>query len=130
MASFPEIRDRTVVVNGVSKGFAMTGWRIGYIMAPVWIAELAEKYQGQVTSGTSSISQRAALAALKIRIHRIRTIATTTATTAAAAHHRRCVELNVAHGARRAVPRISRPRSCRHTASPATATTAATTAAA
>ncbi|MEM7036031.1 MAG: pyridoxal phosphate-dependent aminotransferase [Bacteroidota bacterium] len=63
-ASFPEIADRTIIVNGVSKGFAMTGWRIGYIGAPVWIAELCEKYQGQITSGASSISQRAALAAL------------------------------------------------------------------
>jgi aspartate aminotransferase len=63
-AQFPSIADRTIVVNGVSKGFAMTGWRIGYILAPTWIVNLCDKYQGQITSGTSSISQRAALAAL------------------------------------------------------------------
>lgn len=64
LASFDSIRDRVIVVNGVSKGFAMTGWRIGYIVAPKPIAALCEKFQGQVTSGASSISQRAALAAL------------------------------------------------------------------
>lgn len=64
MASFPEIADRVIVVNGMSKGFAMTGWRIGYVVAPVWIAQLCEKYQGQITSGTCSISQKAAVAAL------------------------------------------------------------------
>ncbi|MEM0999110.1 MAG: pyridoxal phosphate-dependent aminotransferase [Bacteroidota bacterium] len=64
MIEFPEIRDRTIVVNGVSKGFAMTGWRIGYAVAAEWIIQLCDKYQGQVTSGASSISQRAALAAL------------------------------------------------------------------
>lgn len=60
---FDSIRDRTVVVNGVSKGFAMTGWRIGYAVGPTWIIALCEKYQGQITSGTNSIAQRAALAA-------------------------------------------------------------------
>lgn len=64
IAQFEEIQDRTVVVNGVSKGFAMTGWRIGYIAAPLEIAQACEKLQGQFTSGASSISQRAALAAL------------------------------------------------------------------
>jgi len=64
IASFEFIRDRVVVVNGVSKGYAMTGWRIGYIGAPVWIAKACDKMQGQFTSGASSISQRAALAAL------------------------------------------------------------------
>lgn len=64
MASFPEIAERVVVVNGVSKGFAMTGWRIGYIVAPVWIAQLCEKFQGQITSGACSISQKATVAAL------------------------------------------------------------------
>ncbi|MFM2374976.1 MAG: hypothetical protein RLZZ165_72 [Bacteroidota bacterium] len=62
-ASFPSIRDRLVIVSGVSKGFAMTGWRIGYSLSPLWISELCEKYQGQITSGASSVSQRAALAA-------------------------------------------------------------------
>lgn len=64
IAQFDEIYDRVVVVNGVSKGFAMTGWRIGYIAAPVPIAQACEKLQGQFTSGAASISQRAALAAL------------------------------------------------------------------
>ncbi|MEQ9468704.1 MAG: pyridoxal phosphate-dependent aminotransferase [Ekhidna sp.] len=57
--------DRTVTVNGFSKGFAMTGWRVGYIGAPLWIAKAANKMQGQYTSGNCSIAQRAALAALK-----------------------------------------------------------------
>jgi aspartate aminotransferase len=56
--------ERTVTVNGFSKGFAMTGWRVGYIGAPTWIAKAASKMQGQYTSGNSSIAQRAALAAL------------------------------------------------------------------
>lgn len=58
------IKDRVVVVNGLSKGFAMTGWRLGYIAAPEAIAKACDKIQGQITSGTSSISQRAAIAAL------------------------------------------------------------------
>lgn len=62
-ARFESIRDRLVIISGVSKGFAMTGWRIGYTLSPQWIAELCEKYQGQITSGASSVSQRAALAA-------------------------------------------------------------------
>lgn len=61
----PELFDRTITVNGFSKGYAMTGWRCGYIGAPKWIADLCEKFQGQVTSGTCSISQRAAVAALE-----------------------------------------------------------------
>jgi aspartate aminotransferase len=64
IAQFPAIKDRVIIVNGCSKAFAMTGWRIGYIAAPAWIAKACEKIQGQVTSGTCSISQRAALAAL------------------------------------------------------------------
>lgn len=64
MASIPDLYDRVITVNGVSKGFAMTGWRIGYIGASKEIAWACEKIQGQFTSGTSSISQRAALAAL------------------------------------------------------------------
>lgn len=62
-ARFESIRDRLVIISGVSKGFAMTGWRIGYTLSPQWIAELCEKYQGQITSGASSVSQKAALAA-------------------------------------------------------------------
>ena len=65
MAQFDFIYERTITVNGVSKGFAMTGWRSGYIGAPKWITDAGEKMQGQITSGTSSISQMAALAALK-----------------------------------------------------------------
>jgi aspartate aminotransferase len=64
IAQFSNIKDRVIIVNGCSKAFAMTGWRIGYIAAPAWIAKACEKIQGQVTSGTCSISQRAALAAL------------------------------------------------------------------
>jgi len=64
MGSIPEIHDRVITVNGVAKGYAMTGWRIGYIGAAKWIADGVEKLQGQVTSGTGSISQRAALAAI------------------------------------------------------------------
>lgn len=65
MASFDFIYDRVITVNGVSKGYAMTGWRIGYIGAPVWIAKACNKLQGQFTSGVCSIAQRAALAAIK-----------------------------------------------------------------
>jgi aspartate aminotransferase len=65
MASFSKIYDRVITVNGVSKGYAMTGWRIGYIGAPLWIANACNKLQGQFTSGVSSIAQRAALAAIK-----------------------------------------------------------------
>ena len=63
LGSFESIRDRVITINGFSKGFAMTGWRIGYIGAPAWIAKACEKFQGQVTSGACSISQRAALEA-------------------------------------------------------------------
>ncbi len=59
-----DMLERTVTVNGFSKGFAMTGWRVGYIGAPQWIARAANKMQGQYTSGNCSIAQRAALTAL------------------------------------------------------------------
>jgi aspartate aminotransferase len=65
MASFDFIYDRVITVNGVSKAYAMTGWRIGYIGAPVWIAKACSKLQGQFTSGVCSIAQRAALAAIQ-----------------------------------------------------------------
>ncbi len=65
IASMPGMMERTVTVNGFSKGFAMTGWRLGYIAAPLPIAKACGKIQGQFTSGTNSIAQRAALAALK-----------------------------------------------------------------
>lgn len=64
MASFDYIYDRVITLNGVSKAYAMTGWRIGYIGAPLWIAKACDKLQGQFTSGVSSIAQRAALAAI------------------------------------------------------------------
>jgi aspartate aminotransferase len=64
MAQFPSVYNNVITVNGVSKGFAMTGWRIGYIGAPLWIAKACEKMQGQFTSGTCSVAQRAALAAV------------------------------------------------------------------
>lgn len=63
MASFPEIADRTVIINGVSKAYAMTGWRIGYCAAPLWLAKAVNKLQGQYTSNASSIAQKAAEAA-------------------------------------------------------------------
>jgi aspartate aminotransferase len=65
MASFDFIYDRVITVNGVSKAYAMTGWRIGYIGAPLWIAKACNKLQGQFTSGVCSIAQRAALAAIE-----------------------------------------------------------------
>ena len=65
LASFDFIYDRVITVNGVSKGYAMTGWRIGYIGAPIWMANACNKLQGQFTSGVCSIAQRAALAAIE-----------------------------------------------------------------
>ncbi|HOO99310.1 MAG TPA: pyridoxal phosphate-dependent aminotransferase [Bacteroidales bacterium] len=64
MASFDFIYDRVITINGVSKAYAMTGWRIGYLGAPLWLAKAVDKLQGQFTSGVCSIAQRAALAAL------------------------------------------------------------------
>ncbi|RKE98335.1 pyridoxal phosphate-dependent aminotransferase [Ichthyenterobacterium magnum] len=64
MAQFNDMFERTVTVNGVSKAFAMTGWRIGYIGAPSWIARACNKMQGQVTSGANCIAQRAVITAL------------------------------------------------------------------
>lgn len=64
LAAFPSIADRVAIVNGLSKGFAMTGWRLGYIAANETIAKACEKVQGQFTSGANSIAQRAAIAAL------------------------------------------------------------------
>jgi len=64
LATFRSISDRVVTVNGVSKGYAMTGWRIGYMGGPLWLAKACNKLQGQFTSGVCSIAQRAALAAV------------------------------------------------------------------
>lgn len=65
MAQFEDMYDHTIVVNGVSKAFAMTGWRIGYIGAPAWIARACNKMQGQITSGANAIAQMATIAALE-----------------------------------------------------------------
>jgi len=64
IASLPGMFERTITVNGFAKGFAMTGWRVGYIAAPKWIADGSNKVQGQITSANCSISQRGALAAI------------------------------------------------------------------
>ncbi|MBK8807938.1 MAG: pyridoxal phosphate-dependent aminotransferase [Bacteroidales bacterium] len=64
IAQFPEVKNQTIIVNGVSKGYAMTGWRIGYIAAPEWIAKACDKLQGQYTSGACSIAQKASVAAI------------------------------------------------------------------
>ena len=66
IGSIDEIKEQVITVNGVSKGFAMTGWRLGYIGAPQWIADACNKIQGQFTSATSSITQKAVESAMKI----------------------------------------------------------------
>jgi aspartate aminotransferase len=64
IAQFSAVKDRVMIVNGLSKGYAMTGYRLGYIAAPVGVAKACEKLQGQFTSGTNAVTQRAAIAAL------------------------------------------------------------------
>ena len=64
IAAIPSLYNRTITVNGVAKAFAMTGWRIGYIGAPAWIAKACNKMQGQITSGANCIAQRATITAL------------------------------------------------------------------
>lgn len=64
IAQFESVKNRTIVINGLSKGYAMTGWRLGYLAAPLEIAKACDKIQGQFTSATCSITQRAAIAAL------------------------------------------------------------------
>ena len=71
MAEFEDMYDRTVTVNGVSKAFAMTGWRIGYIGAPSYIARACNKMQGQITSGANCIAQRAVITALAAPVSKI-----------------------------------------------------------
>ncbi len=71
MAQFEDMFDRTVTVNGVAKAFAMTGWRIGYIGAPTYIARACNKIQGQVTSGANCIAQRAVITALESPVSKI-----------------------------------------------------------
>ncbi len=65
IAAFPEVYEQVAVINGLSKGYAMTGWRIGYSACPEWLAKACEKIQGQMTSGPNTIAQRAAITALK-----------------------------------------------------------------
>ncbi len=65
IAQFEDMYDRTITVNGVSKAFAMTGWRIGFIGAPAWIARACNKMQGQITSGANCIAQRAVITAME-----------------------------------------------------------------
>ena len=64
IAQFESVKDRTIVINGLSKGYAMTGWRVGYVAAPLEVAKACDKLQGQFTSATNSIAQRAAIVAL------------------------------------------------------------------
>ncbi|RPD99128.1 pyridoxal phosphate-dependent aminotransferase [Aureibaculum marinum] len=70
-ASIESMYDRTITVNGVAKAFAMTGWRIGYMGAPDWIAKACTKMQGQITSGANCIAQRATIAALNAPVSKI-----------------------------------------------------------
>ncbi len=72
IASIDGMYDRTITVNGVSKAFAMTGWRIGYIGAPEWVAKACTKFQGQITSGANAIGQRATIAALEAPVSKIK----------------------------------------------------------
>jgi aspartate aminotransferase len=71
IATIAGMYDRTITVNGVSKAFAMTGWRIGYIGAAEWIAKACTKFQGQITSGANAIGQRATIEALKAPVSKI-----------------------------------------------------------
>lgn len=71
MAQFPDMYENVITVNGVSKAFAMTGWRIGYMGAPEWIAKACTKMQGQITSGANCIAQRAVITALEAPVSSI-----------------------------------------------------------
>ena len=71
-AKIPSMFNRTITVNGLAKAFAMTGWRIGYIGAPNWIAKACTKMQGQITSGTNCIAQRACISALESPVNKIK----------------------------------------------------------
>ena len=72
IASVPGMYNRTITVNGVSKAFAMTGWRIGYLGGPEWLAKACTKFQGQITSGANAIGQRSTIAALDAPVSKIR----------------------------------------------------------
>ena len=65
IAEFPQVYEQTAVINGMSKAFAMTGWRIGYSACPTWLAQACEKIQGQMTSGANTMAQKASITALK-----------------------------------------------------------------
>jgi aspartate aminotransferase len=71
-AAIPSMYDRTITVNGLAKAFAMTGWRIGYLGGPAWLAKACTKIQGQVTSGTNCIAQRAAITAVRASVSKIK----------------------------------------------------------
>ena len=71
-AAIPSMYDRTITVNGLAKAFAMTGWRIGYLGGPAWLAKACTKIQGQVTSGTNCIAQRAAITAVSASVSKIK----------------------------------------------------------
>jgi aspartate aminotransferase len=71
IGTLPGMKDRTVTINGLSKAFAMTGWRLGYLGGPAWIARACNKMQGQITSGTNCIAQRAAITALEAPVSKI-----------------------------------------------------------
>lgn len=66
IASFPQVYEQTAVINGMSKAFAMTGWRIGYSACPEWLASACDKVQGQMTSGANTVAQRASITALQM----------------------------------------------------------------
>ena len=72
MAAFTDMYENTITINGLSKAFAMTGWRVGYMGAPTWIAKACTKMQGQITSGTNCIAQRAAITALDAPVSKIK----------------------------------------------------------
>jgi aspartate aminotransferase len=71
-AAVPSMYERTITVNGLAKAFAMTGWRIGYLGGPAWVAKACTKIQGQVTSGTNCIAQRAAITAVLAPVSKIK----------------------------------------------------------
>lgn len=77
IASLRDMKDRTVTINGFSKGYAMTGWRLGYMGAPLWIAQACSKIQGQTTSGANSFAQEAAVIALRNKSDEMETMRTT-----------------------------------------------------
>ena len=71
IGAFPDMYEKTITINGLSKAFAMTGWRLGYLGAPEWIAKACTKMQGQITSGANCITQRAAITALDAPVSKI-----------------------------------------------------------